>query len=176
MRPMNKLLIRKTIWERGYTLIELLVIISVVALLSGVLAMTYNLITRTASMNNESSVALLQVTEASRWITKDVQSADNITGYSDIAWNCVMNCYDWTGTSIDTVNVEYVIQNGVLLRIINQSQTVEIARYLSGPGTDTLFAKSASEDNAYILTLKVVYNNASVSKTYKINKRIPGGS
>ncbi len=87
-----------------------------------------------------------------------------------------MNCYNWTGGSMTTVNVEYVIQSGVLLRKVNQGQGVEIARYLSDPGTDTLFAKSATENNTYVLTLKAVYNTSSINKTYKINKRISGGS
>jgi len=162
--------------SRGYSLVELLVILGTVAFISGALAMTYSVVTQTGRMTNEDTVALLQVTEAQRWITTDVQSSDNVTGYSTSAWNCVMNCFNWTGATMSTINVQYVIQDGVLLRKVNGGQGVEIARHLSGPGTDTLFSKSVSENNSYILKIKSVYNDASVSKTYRINKRISGGS
>jgi type II secretory pathway pseudopilin PulG len=156
----------------GYTLTELLVVLGTVALLSGVIAMTFSVITTTNRMNTDETIAMLQVHEAGRWITKDVQSADNVTGYSDVAWNCAMNCFKWTGTSVATVLVEYVIQDGVLLRKVNGDQGTQIAMHLADPGTNTLFSKSTSENNTYLLSVRAVYNGASISKAYKINKRI----
>lgn len=155
----------------GFTLIELIVTLSIMGAVSAIMAMTFSEATKLTSSDMAQAIVLAQVHQAGESIAKDVASADNITAGSTGTWTCSMVCYQWNGTAFVTQNITYTISNGQLLR-----NGVIIAQYIVNPGTDTLFTQvtpTATENNTYILSIKAVKNNASFSKALKIYQRIP---
>ncbi|MGA2158355.1 MAG: type II secretion system protein [Dehalococcoidia bacterium] len=162
-----------TNWSAGFTLIELIVTLSIMGAVSAIMAMTFSEATKLTSSDMAQAIVLAQVHQAGESIAKDVASADNITAGSTGTWTCSMVCYQWqqsTSTFISS-SVTYTISNGQLLR-----NGVIIAQYIVNPGSDTLFTKvtpTGTENNTYVLTVKAVKNNASFSKAFKIYQRIP---
>ena len=69
-------------WSRGFTLLELIIILSIIGGVSAVMAMTFSEATKVTSSDMAQALVLAQVHQASDWIAKDVASADNITAGS----------------------------------------------------------------------------------------------
>ena len=159
--------------EGGYTLIELLAVLAIMAVLTGALAMTFNLVTNVSANSTEQFLVMSQVQVAGSTISKDVASSCNITTGTAGNWHCSMSRYMWNGTdNVTTTPVEYVITDGVLLRRVNGAQGTRIAEFINGPGTDTTFV-SSSENNTYLLTIKAKYENTSFSSVYKVVCKSP---
>lgn len=158
-------------WSRGYTLIELLVLITIIGGVSAVMALTFSEATKLTSSDMAQAIVLAQVHQAGDWIAKDVAGAYSVSAGSSGNWTCSMSCYQWNGSAFTTSTIAYTISNGVLRR-----NGQYIAQYIVNPGTDTLFTKvtpTVNENNTYLLTVKAVKNNVSFSKVFKIFQRIP---
>lgn len=157
----------------GYTLVELLVVISILAVLSSVMAITFSTVTVVGTRTASQNMVISQVQMAGEWISKDVVSSCNVTAGSPGNWQCSMQRYIWDGVdNITTKRVSYVIENGILKRKIEDGADVEVARFISGPGSDTTFVAS-SENNTYLLTVSSQFNEASFKSVYKIKCKSP---
>ena len=160
--------------ESGYTLVEMIVIIAILSFLSVVMAMTFGMMTKVNIMNVGQGGAMGQVHLAASWISRDVQSADNVTAGLTGNWVCSMGRFFWTGTDINTEKIDYVITGGQLLRKVNGGQGVPVARYIEGVGTDTSFVAASTDNTTYTLKVKSVYNGSSSSGVYQITRGISG--
>jgi prepilin-type N-terminal cleavage/methylation domain-containing protein len=165
--------------QRGFTLLELLVVLAILGFLSAAMAMTFSVVTMTSTMAAGQNMALSQVNLAGNWITRDVRGAfgtvNNTTGNT----LCAMQCYVWNGTtfSTDNVTITYTINNGILKRTSqvtgNSASENDIARFIVGPtpGT-TYFVSENSSTKYYKLTVKADYNGSNFEKIYKIKQVI----
>jgi prepilin-type N-terminal cleavage/methylation domain-containing protein len=159
--------------EQGYTLVELLVVIGIMAFLTGAIAMTFSLVTNLSANSTEQYLVMSQVQVAGSTIAKDIASSCNITAGTAGNWHCSMSRYIWNGTdNVTTTPVEYVISDGLLTRRVNGAPGTRIAEFISGPGTDTTFV-SLSENNTYLLTVKAKYDKTSFSSVYKVVCKSP---
>lgn len=157
----------------GYTLVELIVVIGIIGLLAAVMALTFNVVTRVSTTARGQNIVFSQVHTAGNWISKDVESADNVTAGSTGNWKCSIQRYNWNGVdNITTIQIDYNISNGVMTRSVNGGQGQFIAQYISNPGTDTTFMAS-TENNTYLLTVKSVYSKSSYQCVFKINQITP---
>jgi len=170
----NKLFSTRNTREGGYTLVELLVIIGILSFLSVVMAMTFGMLAKVNSTNVGQGGAMSQVHLAANWISRDVQSADNVTAGSTGSWGCSVQRYFWTGTAISTEKIDYVITNGQLLRKVNNGQGRQVAQYLSGAGTDTSFVAVSADNATFTLKVKAIYEGSSFSGVYRITRGISG--
>ncbi len=163
-------------WRQGYTLVEIIVLISIIGFVSLVMALTFGVVSRINLSDTGQSVSLNQVHQAGSWISRDVESAENITAGSAGSWHCAITRFSYNpADNITTQSIEYVISNGVLLRKVNGSSGTPVAEYMVNPGTDTTFVKAAAtatENNTYILTVKATYQNSTNTQTFKIFQRI----
>jgi prepilin-type N-terminal cleavage/methylation domain-containing protein len=159
--------------NRGFTLLELIIMISIIGVTAPIMALTFSEVTRVTSSDMSQAIVLSQVHQAGAWISKDVASAYKVTAGSTGTWTCNMTSYLYnsqTGTFANSYE-NYTISNGMLLRNGNP-----IAQYIVNPGSDTLFTQvtpTATENHTYVLKIKAVRNTASFSQTFKIYQRMP---
>jgi len=162
--------------QRGFTLIELIVVIALVGIISGVIALTIGMVTRITSITTPRNMLISQVHLAGSWISGDIHSSTTITPGTIGTWGCSMERYQWNGTSFDYIKVDYTIADGVMTRAISKKDVngvwqpdsqQEVARYISGPGTATTFA-GPTASNTYMLTVSAVYGSENISQFYKI--------
>ncbi|MGD0354596.1 MAG: hypothetical protein ABSB31_04020 [Dehalococcoidia bacterium] len=160
-------------WSRGFTLLELIIILSIIGGASAVMAMTFSEATRVTSSDMAQALVLAQVHQASDSIAKDVASADNITATSG-GNLCSMTCYQWSGSAFTRSTVTYTITSGNLLR-----NGKYIAQYIDPASTSLIkVPPTITENNTYLLTIraaKSVGTNkyASDNITFKFYQRMP---
>ncbi len=155
----------------GYTLIELLVMLSVIGAVVAIMAMTFSEATMITSRDMTQAIAMLQVHQAGNWITKDVAGAYRVTAGSSGTWTCNITSYLFQNGTFTYAYENYTISNGVLKR-----NGAPVAQNIVNPGTDTQFTQvtpTATENHTYVLTIKAVVNKSGFSQTFKIYQRMP---
>lgn len=159
--------------DRGYTLVELLVVISIMAFLTAAMTITFSVVSNVSAATTEQYMVMSQVQVAGNTIAKDVASSRNVIAGSAGSWHCSMDRYVWNGTdNVTTIPVDYVITDGVLTRRINEAQGIQIAKHISRPGIDTTFMATV-DNNTYLLTITAKYADASFSSVYKVACKSP---
>ena len=158
--------------QRGITLVEMLVVVALVGLiafgLTSVISQTFNVSSRTSNK----MVAVRQVQQAGKEVSKDVLQSQNVTFnqsgdfYLNILWT------DYTGVAN---NVTYVITPGGDLQrthVISDSPVVRVvARYISSEGTNC--AEGLDRKVVFKVTAVVGgdLHGATETRTYEIQPR-----
>jgi Tfp pilus assembly protein PilE len=163
--------------RRGYTMIEVVVIIAVLGAITAVMAMTINMALKITATDTAQSILLTQVHQGASWISKDVASADNITTDSGTVL-CSMKRYVWNQVDniTTTTTIDYVVSSTNLLRKVNGGSGTIIAQYIKYPDADTTFTVAPSapyQSNVYLLKLKAVSGNNNYKQQFKIYQRLP---
>ncbi len=168
--------------EKGYTLIELLIAITIMALASVAAGAGIFQIFRNIERNNDHMTAVLQVENAGYRISRDAQMAENVTTGLTLPEFLALG---WTEQNTgDVYQVTYTLENmpeGGLKKLLrNQSvnasanTTTLVAQYI-----DSNAGKSSCNLASGILTLTVTATvgegspTESETRTYKIVPR-PG--
>jgi prepilin-type N-terminal cleavage/methylation domain-containing protein len=167
--------------QRGYTLIELLVTIGILAAISGVMALTFSMATNITRTDTAQSIILSQVHQAAAWISRDVQSATIVTPVNSGTRLLSLKRSNWNGTAFDNNTQVYydIAAGGVMTRTLSDSQgtkVANVAQFISYPDSNTSFTKGPStvaENNTYILKLKASYGGKSFNAQYKIEQKAP---
>ena len=113
--------------QRGFTLVELLVVLAIEGILAGGIVAVIFTVTNVSSRNTDHMTAIKQVENAAHWLSRDAMMAQTHPSGSDntsftsstsspntftLAWT------DWNYTTHDTTvnTVKYTIENGDLKR------------------------------------------------------------
>ena len=154
--------------EKGFTLVEVLVSLTIAGAILGVMSAAVLTIMKTSAQNEEWNMNLRQVQNAGHWITRDALMAqvvsDNTTGYFlTLSW------YDWDNNN-NTAN--YVLNGNTLTRSYNGGAATLIAQYVV---SDPAFTSCQWNDIEKKLTVKIRAslnnNNRYVEKIYEISPR-----
>jgi len=167
--------------QQGFTLVELLIIIAIMGVITGVMALTFSLATNITRTDSAQSIILTQVHQASAWISRDVQSATTVTPVNSPTKLLSLKRFSWNGTTFETnAQVDYdIASNGTMTRILTDSQgtrVTQVAQFIDYPDPNTSFMKgpsTAAENNTYILKLKATQHGSSFNAQYKIAQKIP---
>lgn len=165
----------------GFTLVELLIVISIIGVLTAAAATTVSVVMKTSTTAMEQNRELGEVHMAGSWISRDMKKARSGHDFVQTTAGstlCSMQCY--VGEGFITENVTYLIDIGER-SLKRRSQpgdgsapatTITIARLIAGPGlTTTWFSKIT--DNYYNLTVTADYNGSipgSVTRIYKMKQ------
>ncbi|MFA7247599.1 MAG: type II secretion system protein [Dehalococcoidia bacterium] len=162
--------------NRGFTLIEVLVMIAILGAITGIMAMTFGMVTRTIATNTAENLMMSQVNQAANWIAKDVESSSSVST-DDGTVLCSMQRYVWDGNEISgSTTVEYIVIGGILLRRVDGGAGQTVAQFIAYPDADTTFVQAPSapfQSNTYVLKLKSVYKNGEYKQEFKMRQRAP---
>ena len=164
--------------HNGFTLVELLVVMSISGIIIAAAAMTFNVVTKTSSTAMEQTRELGEVHMAGNWISRDMKNAigavDNTTGNT----LCAMQCSVGVGFATDNVTYRIDTDERILTRTSKRvgssdpASTITIARFIAGPGAGTTFFSTENTTSGYFkLKVTADYNQSvpgSVSGVYKI--------
>jgi prepilin-type N-terminal cleavage/methylation domain-containing protein len=161
--------------ERGFTLLELVVGLSIAAFVVGAASMTTITMMRLTPKNNDWAVALHQVQNASHWISHDVQMAqgDITVGTWPGTTYLTLRVPEWeTDTVVDkTVIYEFEDMTGGLKRLIRNHQTegeTMIAENISNAE-----ANFYSDNATLTFTIEATAGDVEVSRDYEAMQRVP---
>ncbi len=159
--------------QKGFTLLELLVGISILAFIVGAISMTVITLMRLSPQSANLAIALRQVQNTGYWISRDVQMSqgaieDNPAPPEVISLTLP---YESGGTIANkTVSYQFENINGQVWLTRNDSvegQTA-IAQYIS----DTSVAYNP-DNNTLDFTIEATYRGVPVSRQYDAMQRVP---
>ncbi len=164
--------------EKGFTLTELLVTISIVAIISGALAMAIITLMRLSPQSKDWNIALRQVQNAGYWISRDVQMSKGaiIVGTSDLFLRFTIP----TGPNTSkTVEYRFVQMSGNLKRLIRvdgaSTQQIMIAEHIyynpSDPANSTRVVSYQSPK--LVVKISAASGTITVSRQYEAIQRVP---
>ena len=168
--------------EKGFTFVELIVAISIIALVSGAATAATFQFFRGAEYNNNHMTAVRQVQNAGYWISRDAQIAQSMT-----ADNLTLPDFlvlSWTSENSDEYQVVYILENmpDSELKKLQRNQSINggansttfIAQYID---TDSEKTKCESANGTLTLTVTATVSAGlqmeSETRTYKVFPR-PG--
>jgi prepilin-type N-terminal cleavage/methylation domain-containing protein len=158
----------------GFTLVELLIVISIMGVLSAAAATTVSLVMNTSTTAMGQNRELGEVHMVGSWISKDMKNATAVqTTVGDTL--CSMQCS--VGEGFATENVTYLLDSGErTLKRTSQlgsdpPKTITIARSIDGDST--IFTCENTSTKYYNLTVTADYDNVGnpgVTRVYKISR------
>jgi prepilin-type N-terminal cleavage/methylation domain-containing protein len=158
----------------GFTLVELLIVISIMGVLSAAAAMTVSLVMKTSTTAMGQNRELGEVHMVGSWISRDMKNA-TVVQTTVGGTLCSMQCL--VGEGFATENVTYLLDSDERsLKRWSQlgsdpPKTITIARSIDGGGTT--FTCENLTTKYYNLTVTADYNevgNPGVTRVYKINR------
>jgi len=159
--------------EKGFTLLELVVALSIAALVVSASSMTVITMMRLAPKSTDWAIALRQVQNAGYLISRDALMADNITvGTGNPTF---LTLRQPQIPPADPKDIVYELEDmpGGMQRITrddSDGEPIMLAEYIS---VATAKYYSGSENGTLILTIEATYGEATVKRTYETMQRIP---
>jgi prepilin-type N-terminal cleavage/methylation domain-containing protein len=161
--------------EKGFTLVELLVALTILGAITGALSMVVITLMKISPQSNDWALALRQVQNAGYWISRDVQmSQDIIINPNADTFLTLTVPYESDG-AIDTKEIEYKFetlppdQEEWFTRTDSIDGKTVIAQYISNataepydPNTRTL-----------TFTITATSGDKTVSRQYEATQRVP---
>jgi prepilin-type N-terminal cleavage/methylation domain-containing protein len=162
--------------ERGLTLIELLVAISILAVVMAATSMTVITLMRLSPKSNNWAIALRQVQNAGYWISRDVQMSDNITVDQNPTTPQFLTLIqpEWDADSGAVVDKTIVYQfedidgEQWLTRTESTGGITAIAQYISNTT-----ANYDSDNCTLTFTITATSGNVPVTRDYEAMQRVP---
>jgi prepilin-type N-terminal cleavage/methylation domain-containing protein len=163
--------------EKGFTLLELLVAISIAAFVVAAASMTIITMMRLTPKANNWAIALRQVQDAGYWISRDVMMSDTVTpGTGDTFLTLTVpqpSTVSQPSPPPKTIVYQFQDMPGGLKRLMRNDQGVGqimIAEYISTPDTTATY-----DDVTRTLTLKVTVTSGdtTVTRQYEAAQRVP---
>jgi len=158
--------------EKGFTLIELVVALSIAAFVTAAASMTIITMMRLSPQTNNWAIALRQVQDAGYWISRDVLMADNITvgGTGNPMFLTLIQ--PQTQLPKKTIVYQFEDMSGGLKRLMRTDNTtaIMVAEYISLPDTS---ANYNSDNCTLTFTIKATSGNVLVIRQYEATQRVP---
>ncbi|UCD09442.1 MAG: type II secretion system protein [Dehalococcoidales bacterium] len=169
--------------EIGYTIIELLVAVSIMALASVAAGMAMYQVFGGTEDNNDQMKALHQVQNAGYWISRDAQMAMSVNATVDLAFPGFlhMGWTEWDDTGTPTYHLtHYSLENGSNnLYSLKRTHTISggsteevmVADYIFyQPGTE--YSSNSSYNNPVIsVNITSIFDAMRESREYRIIRR-----
>jgi len=131
--------------EKGFTLLEMVISLTLLSVISTGLAYTINTIFMSSDVAVGETVSMRYVQNAGFWITRDIQRAD-VSSVSTSVEGRFLDLDYYTGSSsTSTVHVYYVISEGAMTRYLGDGSSMTVAQNVVGVGSQTTIENSGGE-------------------------------
>ena len=159
-------------WEKGFTLLEMLIVLAITGVIVGPLTMaTISLLTnpqRSADLN----VVLSQVQSAGHWISRDVQMSRTVTPGGSTGLEPLTLTIPVSDDANDDLTVKYLFDGNKLKREVRDASTLIsetlIANFVDT--ADTSFVDLGS--GLYKLTIKASRSETAITRGYEVGQRV----
>jgi prepilin-type N-terminal cleavage/methylation domain-containing protein len=167
--------------EKGYSLVELLVAISVTAVLAAGAGMTTFQIFRSSKQNNDWNVAVRQAQSLGQWVSQDALMVNTIDIGDDSETEDIefisLFWKDWENG--DTYNTAYLwLDSADSLKQLSRKQVtcdtngVEINSTTSLVADNIYSATLTPQTNSWRLTVETRSGTRSITREYEISQRL----
>lgn len=154
--------------QNGLSFIELLVAMTVAAMIAGAVVASMFQLFMVSDRNSDHNAAFTQVQNAGYWVSHDAvqaQEVDDTSGLVTLDW------VDWDGTN--AYKVVYTLEGAGALKELRRSyyindvvqETIVIAQYID-PGTTCDW-----DENVLTLEITAQVGDQTVTRTYKVEAR-----
>jgi prepilin-type N-terminal cleavage/methylation domain-containing protein len=162
--------------EKGFTLIELVVGISIAAFVVGAASMTISTMMRLTPKNNDWAIALRQVQNTGYWISQDVKMSQGTIGIDPVP-NTFLTLalpYDAGGT-IATKTVTYQLENLSGREWLTRTDNVVGKRAIAESISDisATYSQHCTDNCTLTFTITAVSGNVPVTRQYEASQRVP---
>ena len=161
--------------ERGFTLIELVVGLSIAAFVVGAASMTTITMMRLTPQNNDWAVALRQVQNAGYWISHDVQTAQgDITVGDGNPTFLTLTVPEWETDAVVNKTVVYEFEDmpDGLKRLMRNNQT-DVEETMIAENISNAVAEFTVASGMLTFTITATSGSAEVSRNYEAMQRVP---
>ena len=153
--------------ERGFTLIEVIISVAIMATIMGAITMTTIPLLTNPQRSSNYNIALQQVQNVGYWISRDVQMAKTVT--PDVSGGFPLTLVIPVDTNPgNDQSVSYSFDGNNLERQVNGSAETLIAQYIDVAATTF----SMVDANTYKLTVKASIGEAVVERSYEVTQRL----
>ena len=164
--------------EKGFTLLEAVIGIAIMAIVVGAITITTTTLLKNYGQAAEQNTVLPQVQNAGHWISRDVQTARNITASDPTGFPLSLRIpIDMDENNDNSVN--YTFEGTKLKRKVYDSSETLVSETLIADHIDTdntTFNTLNATINLYQLTVRAVKDNGSATRIYEISQRVGKGS
>jgi len=166
--------------EKGFTLVEVLVAVTILGLVVGAASMTVITMMRLSPKSNEWNIALRQVQNAGYWISRDVQMSRTITvGTGTPTFLTLKLPQDQYPANDKSIVYEFQPMSGDLKRLMRNDQTAGqqtmVAQYIyynpSDPDNSTKVIPL--QNQKLTVTIAATSGNTKVKRQYEAMQRVP---
>ena len=164
--------------EKGFTLLEAVIGIGIMALVVGAIAITTTTLLLNHGQAAEQNAVLPQVQSAGHWISRDVQTARNITAGDPNGFPLSFRVPIDTDENND-YSVNYTFNGTRLKREVYDSSETLVSETLIADYIDsdnTTFNTLNATLKLYQLTVRAVKDKGGVTRIYEVSQRIATGS
>ncbi|MBA7641965.1 hypothetical protein ES703_49651 [subsurface metagenome] len=160
--------------EKGFTLLEVLIGVAIMAIVVGAVAMTITTLLLNEGQAAGQNTALPQVQNAGYWISRDVQMARIVTLDEPgvfLRLDIPMDNHPEHDYTID-----YLFDGDKLKRKVNGSSPSEtfIAEYIDT--SNTTFSALDADAGLYKLTVRASRDETGATRSYEISQRLSSSS
>ena len=175
--------------EKGFTLLEMLIVVGILGVIMGVMTMSVAMIMKVSPQNNDWTIALRRVQNAGYWISRDVQMAQTIDP-NPTAPNFLILTLPVMDIDTQTIiNKTFIYKledmNGGMKKLTrtdqDTGQQITIAEYIYyAPDTDPQNSTMVINYDAQsrVLTVRITASSGTkrASRNYEAAQRVPAAS
>jgi len=167
--------------ERGFTIIELLVVMAIVALITGAATMTTPQLVKGTERNSDHMTAVCQVQNAGYWISHDALMAQNIVTGDDPETPehefITLDWSDWENGDVHKITYTFEDMPGGLKKLKRQhlicnADGVEIGNKMTLIAEYINSASLSEQDSTWKLTIQACLRTETETRDYEIRPRV----
>jgi prepilin-type N-terminal cleavage/methylation domain-containing protein len=167
--------------NKGFTLIEILVTVSILAVVVAGLSMTINTILKTYNIARDQVIVMRQVENTGHWMTQDLQHVENpsdgsLPNLNGFPFPLEIECYSGDDVqSTETVNYQIISEdtNNKLFRTVNGGGAMLVAEYIDTDNTSiATLTEEDTGDKYYELAVAASFGGKEVQLIYTIKPRV----
>ena len=166
--------------QKGFTLIEVLVVVVLIGIIAAGIAMTISQVMAVNSRTSSKMVALRQVQQAGDRVSKDVQQARTVEPTGDSGFPLTLRIPYWTTNATDDLEMR---QHKVIFELVGDELrreyytddgsespdfTTTVARYIDGD--ETSFGPG-QQPGAYVLKVAATVGLYTETRDYEVKPR-----